>query len=140
MHQNGPRPFRLARASAAAVRSQHLSSMIPWPCNSSVSCLWPCISTLTTGKPWRCLSMRLQFHHVSFESIFLLLATRTAYYMIQQIPFQVGMSKVEFRKMLKSSLSGVSPGAKSFFSTSWAIDKPSYINFFFLFSFDPVGS
>lgn len=31
-----------------------------------------------------------------------------SYYIIIQIPFQVGMSKVDFRKMLKSSLSGVS--------------------------------
>jgi hypothetical protein len=30
-----------------------------------------------------------------------------SYYIIIQIPFQVGMSKVDFRKMLKSSLSGL---------------------------------
>lgn len=30
-----------------------------------------------------------------------------SYDMIVQIPFQVGMSKVDFRKMLKSSLTGV---------------------------------
>ncbi len=58
-----------------------------------------------------------------------------SYYIIIQIPFQVGMSKVDFRKMLKSSLSGVSkqynhfsPFSCFFFFLKFSFTTASYLS------------